>query len=240
MPKLRGMTRLPLAIRRVRIRVLAVVAFAALGLAGCRSDSNTNGLEELPARTAQQNALAALGSARSAHVSGTSLVGGSRARIDVRFSGRSSRGVVAAAGVKFAFTMVDDRTYIKAGGEALKKLGAPASVRRIAAGRWLRLAPEDVMLTGISRAELVGQLAENESPLDPHVAQQTLDGERVVVVTQQNGSKLYISNTGPAYPLRGDYKGQAAARFEFTEFGADVHIRPPAHPLDAGKLVGRD
>ncbi len=231
------MTRLPLAVRHVPM--LAVSALAALALSGCGSDSDTNGLEKLSARTAQQKSLAALRSATSARVQGTSLVAGSRARIDVRFSGRSSRGVVAAAGVEFAFTRVGDSTYIKAGREALERLGAPASIRRVAAGRWLRLAPGEVTLTGLSRAELVGQLAENESPLEPHVARETLDGERVVVVTQQNGSKLYISNTGPAYPLRGDYKGQAPARFEFTEFGADFDITPPAHPVDAGKLAGR-
>jgi hypothetical protein len=118
----------------------------------------------------------------------------------------------------------------------LKQLGAPAPVRRVAAGRWLRLTPEQVTLSGISLGEIVAQLADGESALEPDVGQETLDGRPVVVVTRQNGSKLYISNTGPAYPLRGDYSDPAAARFDFTEYGAELRVTAPEHPLDAGAL----
>jgi hypothetical protein len=230
----------PLIIRRVTVPALVVSALAALALSGCAGDTKTNGLEKLPARTAQQKALAALRSASSAHVKGTSLLAGNPAQVDVRFNGRSSTGVIAAEGVQFAFTRIEDITYIKASRRTLKQFGAPAPVRRIAAERWLRLASDQVTLSGISLAELGDQLAKNESPLDPHVAQETLDGNRVVVVTQQNGSKLYIANTGPAYPLRGDYKGQAAGRFDFTEFGADFRVTAPKHPLDASNIGDRE
>jgi hypothetical protein len=222
------MTRLP----------LVVSALAALALSGCGHDTKTNGLEKLPARVAQQKALAALRSASSVHVRGTSLVADNPARIDVHFSGRSSTGVVAGEGVRFTFTRIEDITYIKASSRVLEKLGASAQVRRVAAARWLKLAPHQVTLSGISLAELAGRLIRNESPLDPHVAQETLDGKQVVVVTQRNGSKLYISNAGPGYPLRADYKGKAAARFEFSDFGAEPPVTAPAHPIDAGNQRG--
>jgi hypothetical protein len=230
----------PLAVRRVSIPALVVSALASLALSGCGGDTKTNGVEMLPARTAQQKALAALRSAGSAHVKGTTLAAGNRAEVDVQVSGRSSRGVIAADGVRVAFTRIEDVTYIKASRRALAKLGAPARMQRIAARRWVKLAPDQVTLSGFSLAEFAAQLAENESPLDPHVARDTLDGKPVAVITEQNGSKLYIANTGTAYPLHGDYKGEAPARLDFTDFGVDVRITAPRHPLDAGDLADRE
>lgn len=98
---------------------------------------------------------------------------------------------------------------------------------------------EKVALSGLSLAELAGGLAKNQSPLRPDVSQATLDGSDVVVVTQQDGSKLYVSNTGRPYPLHGEYKGPAAARLEFTDYGTRFRITAPANPIDIGSLLAR-
>ena len=231
----------PLVVRRVTAPALVISALAALALGGCGGDAKTtNGVEKLPARTAQKKALAALRSAGSAHVKGTALTAGNRAQVDVQVSGRSSRGVIAAEGVRFAFTRIEDVTYIKASRQALAKLGAPVRMQRIAAQRWVKLAPDQVTLSGLSLAEFAAQLAKNESPLDPHVARDTLGGKPVAVLTQRNGSKLYIANTGTAYPLHGDYKGEAPGRLDFSDFGVEVRITAPKHPLDAGDVADRE
>jgi hypothetical protein len=216
------------------VPLLAGAALAALAVAACGGETRTNGLEKLPARTVEQKALTALRSASSAHVKGTSLVAGRPARIDLRFSGRSSDGTIAADGLRFAFTRVDDAAYVKADGPTLAKLGAPPSLQRIAAHRWLKLGPGRLALSGVSLAAVAHQLAANGSALKPHVAQSTLGGKPAVVVTRQDGSKLYVANAGPAYPLRGDYKGADAARFEFTELGADIRIAAPKDAVSAG------
>jgi hypothetical protein len=57
--------------------------------------------------------------------------------------------------------------------------------------------------------------------------QATRDGQQVVVLTRQNGSKLYVANTGRAYPLRGEHKGPAPGRIDFTECAAGFHITAP-------------
>jgi hypothetical protein len=54
----------------------------------------------------------------------------------------------------------------------------------------------------------------------------TLAGHKVVVVTYPDGSKLYVANTGPAYPLRFTDTGAVGSR-EFSEYGAAIHITAP-------------
>ena len=45
-----------------------------------------------------------------------------------------------------------------------------------------------------------------------------------------------IANTGPAYPLSGELKGQNAGRIEFTEYGAPLHITAPGDAIDLRPL----
>jgi hypothetical protein len=108
-----------------------------------------------------------------------------------------------------------------------KRLPSPAMTRQITA--W----------TGLSLTELARQLTNNHSPLDPHVAQTTLDDKPVVVIRHQDGSKLYVANTGVAYPLRGDYAGHAGGRIDISKVGAHFHITAPEHAVDIGRLLGR-
>jgi hypothetical protein len=58
----------------------------------------------------------------------------------------------------------------------------------------------------------------------------------VVLVSWRNGGKLYVANTGPAYPLHGELKGQNAALLDFTEYGAPLHIAAPSNAIDLRPL----
>ena len=217
-----------------------VVAVAALAAQGCGGDAKSNGLENLPPAKVQRMAAAALESAGSAHVKGTGAPGGDAMTFDLRFDGASIAGFLETGGVRVAITRIGDDFYVRTGRQGLRMLGTPASTRRVAAGRWIKLGPEQITdWSGLALADLADQLSENAAPLDPGVTQAELDGERVVVVSQRDGSKLYVANTGAAYPLRGDYGGTAAGRLDFTEYGADFHITAPEDPLDLSDLPSR-
>jgi hypothetical protein len=235
------MRRLPPALRRACVPVpVVVVVFVAVALSGCGADSKTNGLEKMSAGQVQRKAAAALGSAKSAHVKGTGVFGGYPVQFDLRISGTSTSGALAAEGVRFEITKIGESTYVKGSEPALRKLGAAASAARAGANRWLKLGPKQVTLwEGFSLAELADQLVHDDNPVDPRVTQGTLDGRRVVVLTQQNGSKLYVANTGRAYPLRGQYKGAAPARIDFTEYGTDFRITAPENAIDVAKQLDR-
>ena len=224
------------ALRRACAPAPLVLLLAALALSGCGADTKTNGLEKLSAPHVQRETAAALESAKSAHVTGTGVFEGYPVQIDLRISGTSTGGTLAAAGVRVEIRKIRETTFVKGSGPALRKLGASPATARIGAHRWLKLGPKQVTLwDGFSLVELADQLVHDDNPVDPRVTQATLDGHQVVVLAQQDGSKLYVANTGPAYPLRGEYRGRAPGRIEFTEYGTDFRISAPEKAIDVSK-----
>ena len=232
------MTRLPLALRRTSLPLLLVLAVASgCGGGGGRDDASTNGLEKLSAQEVQYRAAAELKAVKSIHVTGTSTVAGDPVRIDLRFAGTSTSGSLTADGVHVAVTRIGDAFYVKTDRRGLKQLGA-ATVARVGANRWLKLGPEQITdWEGLSLADIAGQLAGDDNPLEPEVTQTTLALRPVVVLRHRDGSKLYVANTGRPYPLRGEYNGPDAGRIEFSEYGADFEITAPEGALDIPALV---
>lgn len=64
------------------------------------------------------------------------------------------------------------------------------------------------------------------------VSQETLNGTRAVVVTYPDGSKLYVANTGPAYPLRLVMTGRGAGMADFSVYNGEFRITAPENALD--------
>jgi hypothetical protein len=111
-------------------------------------------------------------------------------------------------GVKLEITTIGGTTYLKADQQTWETLGVPAVAGQRLADRWVKTRPQQVTgLTGFSLDNLAAQLIKDDSPWEPTVEQTTLDGNKVVVINQQDGTKLYVANTGPPYPLRGEEKG---------------------------------
>ena len=54
-----------------------------------------------------------------------------------------------------------------------------------------------------------------------------------MLIGWRDGGKLYVANTGPAYPLRAELKnGPNAGVVNFTEYGAPLHITAPSNALN--------
>jgi len=225
-----------------RLVVVAVLAAGTVLSAGasCGGGEGTNGLERKSAAEVQQEAAATLRAAASVRVVSEGEIDGQPARIELRMQGGSSSGTVEMAGSSFQLTKVGDDVYLKGDERALTELGVPAETQRSAANKWLKLAPEQVtLLEGFSIDDIAGELTSPESPIEPTVAQETLDGRKVVVITQQNGSKLYVANTGPAYPVRGILKGNTPGQIDFTEYGVDFGIEAPPDAVELGSVTER-
>lgn len=206
---------------------LVTVAASACGGATTTSGTATNGLETKSAAEVLQDAATALNGAKSVHAVLTNANGD---HADVRIQGGSSTGTLTQAGGHAEITIIGNDSYIKADQPGLKAIGAPPAVQQHDAGRWLKAPTHDV--TGFSLASLASQLTRYGGPLEPKVRQATLNGRKVVVVSWQNGSKLYVANTGPAYSLRWDFKGPKPGRSDFSEYGATFHITAPSNPID--------
>src|SRR5262249_35802074 len=65
-------------------------------------------------------------------------------------------------------------------------------------------------------------------------------GRMVVVVSWLDGSKLQVAGTGPAYPLRADFKGHNnTARMVVSEYNVPVDIAAPPDAIDAPQRASR-
>jgi len=228
-------------------RLAAAAVFVTLFVAGCGGtatnglEEKTNGLEEKSAAQVQQAAAAAIEAASSVHVTGTGVREGRPVQVDLRIQDGSSRGTITVEGARLEITTVGPNAYVQGDQQALELLGVPPAAAQLGAGRSLKLtAQEAAPLEGYSLDSFAAQLAKNDSPLDPKVEQTELDGQKVVVVSRQDGSKLYVANTGDAYPLRADDKGPDAGRLDFTEYGAEFLIPAPQVTVELSELVWVD
>jgi hypothetical protein len=240
--------------KHASLRLAVVGALVALALAGCGGGSKTgqtqtkapttnrpatNGLENQSAAQVLQAATAALKTAKSVHVRSTGV--GDQGKpvqvVDLRLQGRSSSGTIEQQGAKLAIISVGDDTWIKGNQQAWKQLGAPTKALPRLAGRWVKTDPRHTNMRAFSLTSLAVALAETDSLLVPTVEQTMLNGKQVVVISHQDGSRLYVANTGPAYPLRAENKGKYAGRFDLTEYGTDFHITPPDNAVDLDQTI---
>ena len=143
---------------------------------------------------------------QSVHVTGTAINNGKPVRVDLRIQSNASSGTMELHGVKLEFITTGGTTYLKADQQTWATLGVPAVAGRLA-DRWVKTGPRQLAgLTGFSLDNLAGQLMRVTAP-GPTVERTTLDGTKVVVISRKDGSKLYVANTGPPYPLRGRREG---------------------------------
>jgi len=157
-------------------------------------------------------------------------------QLDMQVQGGSKILTVIDQGIpKAKFTIIGQYAYVKINPAVLKMLGGFPLVKSDF-GRWLKIPANRLNHggpAGFSLASLAAVLT-RPAPLDPAVRQATLNGRKVVVITDhRHGVTLYIANTGPAYPLRADLMGPHPQRIDFTDYGANFHITAPRNAIPA-------
>ncbi len=112
-------------------------------------------------------------------------------------------------------------------------MGNPPGTAAMMAGQWFKLSSTPSPgLPAFSRAAFAAQLTTHEYEPGASVTQATLSGEKVVVIGYQDGSKLYVANTGPACPLRFDLTGDTGGQYAFSEYGNEFRIVAPKNATD--------
>jgi hypothetical protein len=164
-------------------------------------------------------------------VTGTSRgTGGEPVRLDLRIQGTSSSGVLALKGAQVEIIAIGGDTYLKGDQRGWKALEAPLAVPG-SAGHWVKLRSDQVTAPNFSLEFLIAQVTKNDWRLAPRLEQAMLDDKKVVVLTQQNGSKLYVANSGTAHPLRLEDKRPGEGRIDFTAYDTDFRITAPIDAL---------
>jgi hypothetical protein len=226
--------------------VAVTVALIALVSAGCgggatTSDSQanrtptptpqTNGLEEKSVADVLYAAAGALKTATSVHLIG---VGRREGKWEARIQGARSSGTMELKGIKLHITIIGTTTYIKTDADGWTAMGLPASIARQVNGRWVKMpADSNFTVKGFTVADVAASISKHADLFLPKVEQTTLNGMKVVVVSARNGPKLYVANTGPAYPVRvTDTEGEA----NYT-YGEDFHITAPTDFIDGDTVL---
>ena len=161
----------------------------------------TNGLENKSPVQVLRAAAAAVGAAQSVHIVGSGLGG----PFDYRMGRSSASDMITGTPTEHEWIrVVGCYDYKKTDYGPLADLW-----RRYPAGA----------LTGFTLADYAqyDPLIGNHDPQGAKVQQATVNGKKVVVVSWPDGSKVQVANTGPAYPLRADFKGHLPVRMVFSE-----------------------
>ncbi|MFQ1002215.1 hypothetical protein [Modestobacter sp. SSW1-42] len=227
---------------------------AALLLAGCSSaddapvaaasGSSTASSSAAPtseSRTGAQVAAAAadaLEAAGSVHVSGTTGTGAEQQTLDLQLQGADVSGTITAGGQTVQLLTVGGTSWFQGGADFWAGFGAPAEQAGELAGRWVVVPPEQA--AALDQLTLAGVAAELRDPsdgvLEDAVTTEQLDGAEVRVVTQADGSALYVAAADPQVPLQIVDSGTDAGTLTFDRHGETTAITPPADALDLGQL----
>lgn len=186
------------------------------------------GYRPTPAAEIQQEAATALRDSQGVHVTGTIVRHGEPVRLDVRLQGSASSGVATWKGSQFEITLVRLDYYLKTDHSAWLALQGPPAVDGFA-GRWVKLRIDQVNLGVVSLDALVASLMDKAWRTDTQVEYAMLDETKVIILSQPNGSKLYVAGTGPAYPLR--LHKPDGTQLDFTEHGIDFQLAAPDDAL---------
>jgi len=228
-------------IRRVGVVIAAavVVPFAALAAGGCGSTTTTaggaaNGLGHKMATVVLQDAARAVAAASSVQIVWTPPRGnGGPSQVDARIQGGSETLTVVDRGVpKATFTIIGQDAYVKINPAVLKMLGG-LPLAKSPLGQWLKIPATrlHLPLQGISTASVAALLTQH-GPLEPAVGQATLNGRKVIVVTdRRTGREDLYRGHRPRLPASPGLHGAApaAARLQRLRRQLPHHRAPPRH-----------
>ncbi|MGY1720189.1 hypothetical protein ACI8AG_14200 [Blastococcus sp. SYSU DS0552] len=222
---------------RMRIPQLAVAAASALLLTACGSSSPLDGMTGPEVADAAADALEEAG---SFHVTGTMAEGGEEGELDLHLQGDDVTGSVTMGGSEIELLRVDGEVYLQAPSDFWASFGMPAEMASQFDGRWVIVPGEAVAeFEEISLDGFVQQFRDPDSEIAEEVSSEELDGEDVVVVEQEDGSRLFVADDEPAYPLQVTTgEGGDSGTVTFSRFGEEEEISAPADPIDLMSMMG--
>jgi len=221
----------------VRIRpVAAVTAVSALLLAGCGSSP----LEGKTGQEVAEAAAAALEEAGSVDIAGTLTTQGQQGEVDLHLQGEDATGTLTVDGTQIQLLNVGGQVYLQAPGEFWGSFGLPAAATAQFEGRWV-VVPADAG-SGFEEFSLAGFVDELRNPdgvVKEEVTEDEVDGmDVVVVVEQEDGSRLTVADADPTYPVELSNDGDSAGSVRFSGFGETEEITAPTDALDLTALLG--
>ena len=227
-----GASRRPLILGATAVVVIAAIVAVILVVTGGKKHGGAalNGVQTQSGTDALATAREALRAASSAQITGTVTDSGQSIRLDLTLaSGDNTSGTLTIGNADVQLIKVGQSVFIKGDMDFLQKYAGndPAVLSQLN-GKWLKTATttdfDQFTLDGFAGLLKPGT---GSSAVLAQVTQSTLNGQKVVVVSQQDGSTLDIANTGPALPLKLESKGSDGGTITFANYNKSVSIAAP-------------
>jgi hypothetical protein len=233
-----------------RLPTRAALALAALALAlallsGCgggssASSSSGNGVQDKSPAEILLATKAASDAARSVHVSGSIVSGGSPITLDMDLlAGKGGRGQLSENGLSFELIEVGNTVYIKGSQAFYKRIGGSAAAQLLQ-GKWLKAPASSSDFASLSQLtdlrKLVDQTLSDHGSLTK-AGSSTIDGQKVLGITDKTkGGTLYIAATGQPYPVQIAKSGSGGGKIKFDRWNGEVALVAPANAIDVAQL----
>jgi hypothetical protein len=233
--------------RRVARGSLATLAVAAVAVtAACGSGVGKSTVRVAPTpnseagKTGPQvlaDAARALATVPTVHVVGTTTDGDSKLtmKVDVQAQADGGDGSMQSSAGSLEMRFVKGHLYYKGTAGFFEATMEPKSAAEKMAGHWIYediVFGQDPPLTPKGLSEEIGN--DDGVTVEPGVTNETLDGQRVVVVRESDGSRMDVAATGAPLPLKisgtgaGDSGFAAVGNVTLTYGEAPVQLQVPA------------
>ncbi len=230
-----------MAARRSSLLAALLALVLAAALAGCGGGSSGNGIAEKSPAEILASTKAAADAAKSVHVSGSLVTGGTPITLDMNLvAGQGGRGQLSQSGLAFELIVVSGTVYIKGSSGFYEHIGGKAAAQLLE-GKWLK-AP-----TGNANFASIGQLTNLRQLIDGTLAAHaslsktgtsTVNGQKVVGVTDKSkGGTLYVAATGKPYPVQISKPGSGSGDITFDRWNEPITLSAPANAIDITQLA---
>jgi hypothetical protein len=217
---------------------LAIVSGAIDGCGG--GSSSGNGIADKSPTQILAATKKVSDAAKSVHVSGSLVSGGTPISIDVDLiAGKGGRGKLSQSGLAFELIEVANTVYIKGSSAFYKKIGGSAAAQLLQ-GKWLKAPASSSGFASIGQLtnlrQLVDQTLADHGTLSKS-GTTTIGGKKVVGVTEKGkGGTLYIAATGKPYPVQISRNGAGTGTISFDRWNEAVTLAAPANAIDIAQL----
>lgn len=182
------------------------------------------------------DAKSALFNAKSVHATGTTTTKqGQQEKLDMWFVGRNTAGTETMNGAVVHVVKIGDTAYLKAPASFWKKTAGPQG--SALAGKWIKSSGKTSNTSSLTLQALAASINTDDSPLRTGVEHGTVDGKKALVLTQQDGSKMYVADAKSPVPLRLVNAGKSKGSLNFSDYGTDHKIAAPKGAVTAKQAV---
>lgn len=209
-------------------------------LAGCGSSSHSSGSHKEEAKSPTQvlaDSKSALFNAKAVHVAGSITSAGQSEQVDLQLQGPDAAGTVTAAGVAVQIVNSGGEFYIKAPTGFWTKTAGPKAAAL--GGKWIKVnAQQAGAASQLTLQHLAANLNANDSPLNPKSTTATVTGHKAIVLTQKDGSQLFVADADTPLPLKAVNKGSSGTgTITFTGYDKTQKITAPAGAITAAQAL---